>query len=248
MQKPEEIEEPTKQETALQGGGLSKSRVEALADGIFAVAMTLLVFNVHWPDFSQKVGDPVAILYSLFIDKGQGSVLIAYVLSFTQLGVYWVSHHAQFQYIRRVDRSMLWINILFLLLVSFIPLTTQLLGLHWYDPAAPLLSRTVLIIYGMHLMLIACVVALHWSYATRHHRLVDRDLDARLIQAAARRALASPVICAIAFVFAFINPIASMLCYLLIPIYYILPGRVDWHWRIPKRYTGMLMNERKKRS
>jgi uncharacterized membrane protein len=237
MQKQKGMEEETKQE---QGGGLSKSRVEALADGIFAVAMTLLVFNVHWPDFSQKVVDPGAILYSLFIDKGQGAVLIAYVLSFAQLGVYWVSHHAQFQYIRRVDRNMLWINILFLLLVSFIPLTTQLLGAHWNDSTNPALSRTVLIIYGAHLMLIACVVALHWGYATRHHRLVDRDLGTRLIQVAARRTLASPVICAIAFAFAFINPFASMICYLFIPVYYILPGRIDWHWRIPRRYTGML--------
>ncbi|HLZ63604.1 MAG TPA: TMEM175 family protein [Ktedonosporobacter sp.] len=234
MQKQAETEEKVNPGPLLPGGGLGKSRIEALADGIFAVAMTLLVFNVHLPDAltGMSTSDVGSILYTLFLDKGQGAVLLAYAMSFAQLGVYWVSHQAQFQYIKRTDRYLLWINILFLLLISFVPFTTQALGAHWYDPGT--LSRTVLIIYGSHLILIGGVVSLHWWYATHHRRLTDPDLNVRLIQVAARRTLAGPVICIIAFVFAFVNPVASMVCYLLIPVYYILPGRVDWHWRVQR--------------
>src|SRR5436190_22155079 len=78
--------------------GLSIHRIEALADGVFAVAMTLLVFNVQFPDVKMWRGAANIwdVLQAVFVNNGQGPILIAYLMSFVLLGVYWVSHHAQF--------------------------------------------------------------------------------------------------------------------------------------------------------
>ncbi len=210
--------------------GLSIHRIEALADGVFAVAMTLLVFNVQFPDAKQwqgatNIGDIVRVI---FFDNGQGPILIAYAMSFVLLGVYWVSHHAQFQYIQRTDRSLLWINIFFLLFISFVPFTTHLLGS--YSWPNDIISQAVVIIYGMHLILIGGFVSLNWWYVTHNHRLVDKNLDKHIIQSAARRILVAPAICLVAFLLSLFNTRLSVICYLLIPLFYILPGHIDQHW------------------
>ncbi len=216
--------------------GLSTNRIEALADGVFAVAMTLLVFNVHLPDPNDLKNvtnvNVWGILHTIFIGKGQGPVLIAYVMSFVLLGVYWVSHHAHFQYIRRADRILLWINILFLLLISFVPFTTQLVGIYWNRAGQRLLSQTVDIVYGVHLLCITGVIYLHWWYGTRTVQLTGKRLDPHLIGIVKKRILAAPVFCLAAFALSFLDPRASVVCYLLLPLYYILPGHVDQHWRI----------------
>jgi len=102
--------------------GLSKTRIEALTDGIFAIAMTLMVFDI-------KVA-PVAHMdqWNLRHELIQlWPRFLAYVISFVMLGVYWVGHHNQYHYIRRTDRPFLWINIFFLMGVSLIPFSTSLL-------------------------------------------------------------------------------------------------------------------------
>src|SRR5438093_10354094 len=65
--------------------------------------------------------------------------ILAYVFSFVVLGVYWVGHHNQFHYIKRTDRVFLWVNILFLLTISFVPFSTSLLGLYPFSPTAILM-------------------------------------------------------------------------------------------------------------
>ncbi len=222
--------EDDKRTGLLLGRGLSVHRIEALADGVFAVAMTLLVFNVQFPDAKNWRGATtlVDVLRVIFFDNGQGPVLIAYAMSFVLLGTYWVSHHAQFQYIRRVDRKLLWINICFLLLISFIPFTTHLLGSYGWPN--DIVSRAVVIIYGVHLMLIGGFVYLTWWYATRDNLLVAKDLDKHLVQSVFRRILFAPSICLIALFLSFLNTVWSIVCYLLIPLFYIFPGHIDQHW------------------
>src|SRR5256885_562420 len=91
--------------------GLSTNRVEALADGIFAVAMTLLVLDVRPPLARDALTAWLA---------QEWPRLFAYALSFMLLGVYWVSHHAHFQYIKRANRTLLWINVVFFLFISLV--------------------------------------------------------------------------------------------------------------------------------
>src|SRR5262249_45918526 len=144
-------------------GGLPKSRIEALSDGVFAIAMTILVLNIQVPEGggSEQLLARLGALWPKFA---------SYAMSFVMLGVLWVGHHFQFHYIRRTDRPLLWINLLFLLAVTFLPFSTGVLANYYSTHVAVILYGSTIIIAG------ACLLG-HWAYATRDHRLVAEDLS-----------------------------------------------------------------------
>src|SRR5262245_27599586 len=117
-------------------GGLSKARIEALTDGVFAIAMTLLIFGVKVPVITPVTEK--ALRHELI---QLWPSILTYAISFVMLGIYWVGHHNQYHYIQRTDRIFLWINIFFLMCVSSIPFSTSLLGQYPTE-------RTALTIYG----------------------------------------------------------------------------------------------------
>jgi len=199
-------------------GGLSKVRIEALTDGVFAIAMTLLIFGIKVP-----VVTPVT-------DKTLRHELVrlwpsvlTYVISFVMLGTYWVGHHNQYHYIRRTDRLFLWINIFFLMCVASIPFSASLLGQY---PAA----RTALTVYGLNLIMVGGFLYAHWRYATHNHRLVERNIPPELVRLAKHRILVGPVASAMAACLSFVNVRLSLALFALIPLLYLIPGRIDRHW------------------
>jgi len=119
---------------ASASGGLSKTRIEALTDGIFAIAMTLMVFDIKLPAPTQTT--PWSLHYELIRLWPR---FLAYTISFIMLDVYWVH--------RRTDRGFLWINVFFLMGVSLLPFSTGLLGQY---PAV----RTALVVYGLNLIMV----------------------------------------------------------------------------------------------
>ena len=198
--------------------GLTKARVEALTDGIFAVAMTLLILDIKVPVVGESVMTQLPRrLLSLWPQ------CLSYMISFVMLGIYWVGQHNQFHLIRRTDRVLLWINILFMMTISFLPFATALLSAYPRQPVA-------LAIYGANLVVIGLILHGHWWYATRRSRLVDRDLDPRVVRLAARRILIGPAMFMLAIGAAFFSTTVSLLIYLLAPLVYVLPGRIDRHW------------------
>src|SRR5438045_8938069 len=97
--------------------GFEKNRIEALIDGIFAVALTLLVLDIKLPE---NVAYPTnEALWSRLVELQRHFAI--YAISFIVIGIYWVAHHVQFHYVRYTDRRLIWINLLFLLLLSFLP-------------------------------------------------------------------------------------------------------------------------------
>jgi len=198
--------------------GLSKSRVEALTDGIFAVAMTLLILDVKVPLVSHTEDLPRELL-------ALWPRLVSYAISFVMLGIYWVGHHNQFHLIRRTNRTLLWINILFMMTICFVPFSAALLSAYATQPLA-------LAVYGVNLVTIGLILYGHWSYATFGHRLVDRDLDNRVIRFASRRILIGPVVFSLASVLSFVSATASLILLMLAPLVYLFPGKVDRHWTV----------------
>ena len=199
-------------------GGLATNRLEALVDGVFAVVMTLLVLDIKVPHPANPAG-LVQALSQLRL------TLLSYALSFVIAGVYWVGHHNQFAYIRRTDRPLLWINILFLMCVAFIPFSAALLARY---PE----QRVAVIVYGANLIVVGLVLYLHWWYATRNHRLVDADLDPHVVRLATTRILMAPVIYVLAIGVSFVPSVGTALSigiYVLVPVLYILPGHIDRH-------------------
>jgi uncharacterized membrane protein len=198
---------------------LSRNRIEALADGVFAVSMTLLVLDIKVPELETPLAtaELPARLLTLW------PKFLSYLISFIILGVYWVGHHVQLSFIRRADRPLLWINILFLLWVALVPFSTALLS--EYSK-----TRIAIAIYGANLIAIGLTLALHWWYATSEARHVDPDIHPHLVRGAMKRTLMAPLIYLVAIALSFVRPELSLILYALVPILYILPGRVDIHW------------------
>ena len=99
---------------------MEKSRLEAFSDGVFAIVITLLILDIRFPEV--EYSEFAATLISLL------PRILAYVMSFIIIGLYWVVHHNSMHAMKRIDRGFLWLNILLLLCVSFIPFPTSLLG------------------------------------------------------------------------------------------------------------------------
>lgn len=117
---------------------MSKNRVEALSDGVFAIVITLLILDIRVPevDYSQLSSALVAVLPRIF----------AYVISFGVIGVYWLAHHQSLQLIGKLNGWLIWLNFLYLLAVSFMPFPTALLGRYPMQPIP-------IVIYGLNLII-----------------------------------------------------------------------------------------------
>ena len=198
---------------------LGRNRIEALTDGVFAVAMTLLVLDIKVPELQQPLATAELPLKLLSL----WPKFLSYTISFVILGVYWVGHHVQLSFIRRADRPLLWINILFLLWVALVPFSTALLSEY-------ATTRIAIAIYGANLIAIGLTLALHWWYATTESRHVEPDIDRGLVRGAMYRTLMGPLVYVIAIGLSFFRAEVSLALYALVPILYILPGRIDIHW------------------
>ncbi len=111
--------------------GFGKGRIESLTDGIFAFGMTLLVLGAGYPFAVETLaGRPVSQILLQSVPD-----IILYVISFLILATFWVSHHTQFHHIRYIDRTLLWLNIIILMFIAFIPFSSSIAGVY---PASPL--------------------------------------------------------------------------------------------------------------
>jgi uncharacterized membrane protein len=196
--------------------GLAKSRVEALSDGIFAVAMTLLILDIKVPSVARASDLPHELL-------ALWPRLLSYVISFLMLGIYWVGQHNQFHIIRRADRNLLWINVVFLLTICLVPFSTALVSAYLRAPVA-------LAVYGGNLIAIGLILCGHWLYATHRHRLTDRGLDPQFVRLVTRRILIGPVVFGAATTLAFVSTTIALVIFVLGPAVYFLPGKIDRHW------------------
>ena len=200
-------------------GVLSTARVETLTDGVFAIVMTLLILEIHVPEIAEGLVD--AELPAKLAELGPK--LFSYALSFVILGVLWVGHHNQFYFIKRADRSLLWINILFLMFVAFIPFSAALLGEYGRNQLS-------VVIYGANLIVAGLILYLHWWYGMKTHHLTDAHIEPTLMRTISRRILTPPAIYLLAIALSFVSTTLSIILYIFVPLSYILPGRMDRVW------------------
>jgi uncharacterized membrane protein len=198
--------------------GLTKGRIEALTDGVFAIAMTLLVLEISVPQISSHSADTVgAELSKRLFDLWPK--IFSYVISFIILAIYWRAHHRQFHYITHSDGVLVWTNIMFLMAVSFLPFSTSLLG-EYID------QQISVFIYGSNSIIIAFLLYIQWRYATDHYRLVDKNLDPNIIRRLPRRVLIGILAYLVAMGVSFINIQYGVFLFTLIVIPAVLPNRI----------------------
>jgi uncharacterized membrane protein len=155
---------------------ISKHRVEALTDGVFAIVMTLLVLEVAVPHLSQSnvANELPNELLKLW------PVILSYVTSFIILSMLWITYHYKYFYIKIVNPPLLWITIFYLMSIAFVPFSTSLLG-RYGD------QQISVIIYGINIIIIGAWSNLDWWYATKNHRMVESDLDSTFIKIMRKR-------------------------------------------------------------
>jgi uncharacterized membrane protein len=207
---------PLPDKSALDMRGLAKGRIEALSDGIFAVAMTLLVLDIKSPvnQYFATASDLVGYLASL------EHSFAMYVISFFVLAMFWIAHHMLFHFIRHVDRRLLWLNIGFLLLVTCVPFSTDLMGDHGH------LTLPVLV-YGANLVALGSLLGLQLRYLVAHPDFATSDLTTAVVGNMRRDLRLYGVVPLASMVVSFVAPRTGMYLYFLLAIPALAPSRLD---------------------
>lgn len=185
----------------------NSKRIETLVDGIFAIAMTLLVLNLSVPQLTSPVHD--ATIHSFLINLIPK--LFTYALSFVLLAIFWKVNHSQFYYIRRINTLLLWITIIWLLFVALVPFSTSLTGEYGNLQSAQ-------IFFDLNLLAIGLLSALIWYYATEK-KFTSNELTFDEIHKIRKINLLLPAASLLAMGLTFISPSWSSLAYASILIF-----------------------------
>ena len=194
---------------------LGKNRIEALSDGVFAIAMTLLILEFRVPNLPPGAPnvEVVPALLNLW------PKFVTYVVSFISLGVFWIGHHNMYHVIRRADRMLLWLNILFFMFVSFLPFSTSVLNAFMQTQVAPLF-------FGANITIIGWILFLQWTYANSQPDMLAGFVTPEYRALVKTRMLIVPVVTTLTMLIAFWSIEISLVIYLSLLPLYMLPGKL----------------------
>jgi uncharacterized membrane protein len=196
------------------GDCVSRDRIITLTDAVLAIVMTLLVLEIVVPELSRSevTTELPKRLLELLPD------VWSYAISFIILGFFWIGHDDQFHYIKRANRTLLWLTIFYLMFIAFIPFSTALIGAYGDQQIS-------VIIYGINIIIVLFWTYLQWKYATRERHLVDSDLHPKLIAIMSRRLISGILLYLIAIAVSFLSTQVGLILFILIPIYYLVPPK-----------------------
>jgi len=196
--------------------GQSVERLAALSDGIFAVAMTLLVLDLRVP--ASEAVHSERDLWRMLVALSPR--LVIFLMSVMTLGIFWVGQQTQLNHFARADRNLAWIHIAFLCCVSLTPFSTALLAefIHY---------RIALLVYWFNILLLGATLYWSWSYATRNHLLAD-DLPPEIHPAVVRRIVIAQSLYACGAALCFLNTYYSIAAIVLVQVNYAIAPRFCW--------------------
>jgi len=192
------------------------ARIEAFSDGVFSIAITLLVLDIHVPTTEQAdINGLLAQLLHLWPN------LLALVVSFFFILVMWINHHRVFTVIRRSDNNLMLLNGLLLFGVILVPFSTALVAeyLQHRDESIAMMIYT-----GWYLMIAIFFNAL-WRYAAYKNRLFSEKTDQRLAAAITRQYSFGIPLYAFALLVVLVSPLLSMILSLVLAIFFAIPSR-----------------------
>jgi uncharacterized membrane protein len=154
-----------------EGGALSETtRLEAFSDGVFAIAITLLIIEVKVP--SEAEVEHARGLWAALSHHWPSYV--GYVISFVTIGIMWANHHAVFTYVRKTDRGFLLANVFLLMTIAFLPFPTAVLAEYLSNPQ---MRVEATVFYGLALVLTAVGFNVVWFFGVRGRRLLGDSID-----------------------------------------------------------------------
>jgi len=190
--------------------GFRLHRIEAISDGVFAIALTFLALDIKVPagEIIHTEGELIQTFLRL------SPKLLTYFLSFISLGIYWLAQSTQFHYISSSDRNLNWINLFFLLAVSIMPFTTAFLSEF-------INFKFAVALYWVNLSLLGLLLGINWFYAKRKNLLTIKDTEAiEITQAIKRRIIQSEILYTTAVILCFVNTYISIGLLVLIQLNY----------------------------
>lgn len=190
---------------------MTTSRLEAFSDGVFAIAITLLVLEFGVDTATHDLGSQLLHIWPSYL---------AYVTSFLTIGVIWVNHHALFDFVGRVDRALLFLNSLLLMVVAFTPFPTRLIAGFLRQGGN---EETAALAYGITFVVMAVIFQLLWRYMATGRRLIRPEVSQEAVDDISRAYLPGVPIYAGATLVALASPLASIALYLAIALFYALP-------------------------
>lgn len=200
--------------------GRNLDRLAALSDGIFAVAMTLLVLDIHIPSAAQvhSEGDLLLALGTL------GPQWIAYGMSFLTLGIFWAGQQTQLNHLNEGTRDLTWIHLGFLFTITMMPLSTRLL-------AEFITYRVALAIYWLNILVPGAMLYWSWAHATQA-KLIKNDTPEEIRNSICRRILIAQSLYAAGAALCFIGTWLSIGLIVLVQLNYAVAPRL---WRMRER-------------
>jgi uncharacterized membrane protein len=196
--------------------GQSVERLAALSDGIFAVAMTLLVLDLRVParEAVHSEHDLWRVLVAL------SPSLLIFLMSVMTLGIFWVGQQTQLNHFARADRNLAWIHISFLCAVCLVPFSTALLAefIHY---------RMALMVFWFNILLLGLTLYWSWNYSTRARLLAD-DVPAEIHPAVVRRIVIAQSLYACGAALCFLNTYYSITAIVLVQVNYAIAPRFCW--------------------
>ncbi|HEX4850624.1 MAG TPA: TMEM175 family protein, partial [Puia sp.] len=197
--------------------GLSTQRLEAFSDGVFAIAITLLILEIKIPD-SETLAHQSLFHYL----SGLWPKYFAYVSSFIVIGIYWANHHYIFKLYKRTDHIFNILNVLFLMTISFLPFPTAIFGEYITDDVR---RQSAVTFYAISTYLPAIVWLSMWLYGSYEKRLLDRRLTDNFIQYLTRLFYLSNLLYFIAIGVSFFSPLTTIILNIVLALLYLLPPK-----------------------
>ena len=195
-------------------------RISALSDGLFAIAMTLIVLEIRLPEAAgiRSEQDLWGALLNL------SPRLVTYLLSFLTLGIFWSGQQTQLNYLANADRHLSWINLGFLAGIALMPFSTSVL-------AEFITFRIALLVYWLNIFLLGALLYFAWIYASRAG-LVRQDAGADVSAALKRRILVAQALYAVGALLCVINTYWSIGFIVLVQLNFAIAPRIPWLSRI----------------
>lgn len=201
----------------LQSAENSLQRVEAFSDGVFAIAITLLIIEIKVPSHSELEKASLAQHLLKYWPK-----YAAYVFSFVTIGVFWANHHYWLKLFRKTDHVFNLLNVFFLMCISFLPFPTAVLGDYITDATQ---KQTAVTFYTIGIFLPAIGWLILWLYASHKKRLLNERLSPEFVRYLTRLYFISNSAYFMAIIISLFNPNAAIIVTIILAFLYLFPPK-----------------------
>jgi len=196
---------------------ISTQRLEAFSDGVFAIAITLLILEIKIPDHNALQHQSLTnYLWRLW------PKYFAYIFSFIVIGIYWANHHYIFRLYKRTNHVFNLLNVFFLMTISFLPFPTAVFG-EYVNEAEN--RHSAVTFYAVGIFLPALLWFIMWLYGSYKKRLIDDRLSRHFIQYLTRQFTLSIILYIIAIIVSLFSSVASVALSVILTLIYLLPPK-----------------------